>query len=43
MNGLTDAEWNRRRLSGPISKQELEASLRKTGQLPSEDNFKQAS
>ncbi|SHI39174.1 hypothetical protein SAMN02745146_0741 [Hymenobacter daecheongensis DSM 21074] len=43
MNGLTDAEWNSRRLSGPITKHELQAFLRKTGQLPSEDNFKQAS
>lgn len=43
MNGLTDAEWNARRLSGPVSQRELKAYLRKTGQMPSGDEFKQAS
>lgn len=43
MNGLTDAEWNRRRLSGPITKAEFLNFLRKAGQLPPEDDVKQAS
>jgi len=43
MNGLTDEQWASRRISGPLNKKEFLAYLRKTGQLPPNDELKQAS
>ena len=43
MNGLTDEQWNSKRLSGPLTKEEFLTYLRKTGKLPPSDDLKQAS
>ena len=43
MNGKTVEEWEAGRISGPLTKQELFAYLKKIGQLPADAQYKQAS
>ncbi len=43
MNGKTPEEWEAGRISGPLSKQEMFALLKKLGKLPADAEYKQAS
>lgn len=43
MNGKTAEEWEAGRVSGPLTKQELFAYLKKIGKLPADAQYKQAS
>ena len=43
MNGKTVEEWESGRISGPLTKQELFDYLKKTGKLPADAQYKQAS
>lgn len=43
MNGKTVEEWEAGRISGPLSKRELFAYLKKMGKLPADAEYKQAS
>ncbi|MBG8556385.1 hypothetical protein [Hymenobacter guriensis] len=43
MSGKTDAEWEAARISGPLSKRELFAYLKKIGKLPPDAELKQES
>jgi hypothetical protein len=43
MNGKTDEEWIGARISGPLSKRELFAYLKKIGKLPPDAEYKPAS
>ena len=43
MNGKTAEEWEAGRISGPLSKQEMFALLKKLGKLPADAEYKQAS
>ena len=43
MNGLTSEEWEAGRISGPLSKRELFAYLKKIGKLPADAEYTQAS
>ena len=43
MNGKTPEEWEASRISGPLTKQELFAYLKKIGKLPPDAKYKQAS
>lgn len=43
MNGKTVEEWEAGRISGPLTKQELFAYLKKIGKLPADAQYKQAS
>ncbi|PJJ52910.1 hypothetical protein CLV45_3567 [Hymenobacter chitinivorans DSM 11115] len=40
MNGKTDEEWVAGRISGPLSKRELFAYLKKTGKLPPDAQYR---
>ncbi len=43
MNGKTPEEWEAGRISGPLTKRELFAYLKKMGKLPPTAEYKQAS
>ncbi|GGG38763.1 hypothetical protein GCM10011378_13820 [Hymenobacter glacieicola] len=43
MNGKTSEEWEAGRISGPLTKRELFAYLKKIGKLPPNAELKQAS
>lgn len=43
MNGLTPEEWEKGRISGPLSDKELFAYLKKIGKLPASAEYKKAS
>ena len=43
MSGKTIEEWEAGRISGPLSKRELFAYLKKIGKLPADAQYKQAS
>jgi hypothetical protein len=43
MNGKTAAEWEAGRISGPLSKRELFAYLKKMGKLPPDAEYQPAS
>ncbi len=43
MNGRTQAEWEKGRISGPLSDKELFAYLKKIGKLPADAEYKRAS
>lgn len=43
MNGKTPEEWEAGRISGPLTKRELFAYLKKIGKLPASAEYKQAS
>ncbi len=43
MNGRTQAEWKKGRISGPLSDKELFAYLKKIGKLPADAEYKRAS
>lgn len=43
MNGLTHEEWEKGRISGPLSDKELFTYLKKIGKLPASAEYKKAS
>ena len=42
MNGKTPEEWEAGRISGPLSKREMFAYLKKIGKLPADAEYKPA-
>lgn len=43
MNGKTPEKWEASRISGPLTKRELFAYLKKMGKLPPDAEYKKAS